>query len=70
MLAELYLRVAADPNAAGSLTTAELGELLAESVPPLWVFTEAGRRRHDVTVMAQLFSHPEAPRELLQAAVG
>ena len=70
MLAELYLRVAADPNAVGSLTTAELGELLAESVPPLWVFTEAARRRHEVTVMAQLFSHPEAPRELLREAVG
>ena len=70
MLAELYLRVAADPNAVGSLTAAELGELLAEPVPPLWVCTEAARRRHDVTVMAQLFSHPEAPRELLREAVG
>ena len=70
MLAELYLRVAADPNAVGSLTAAELGELLAEPVPPLWVFTEAARRRHDATVLARLFSHPKAPRELLRQAVG
>ena len=70
MLAELFLRVAADPNAMRSLTQAELGELLAEPVPPRWVFTEAARRRHDVTVMAQLFSHPEAPCELLREAVG
>ncbi len=70
MLAELYLRIAADPNAVRGLTAVELGELFTEPVPPLWVFTEAARRRHDVTVMAQLFSHPEAPRELLRAAVG
>ena len=70
MLAELYLRVAADPNAVGSLTATELGELFAEPVPPLWVFTEAARRRHDATVMAQLFSHPEAPRNLLWQTVG
>ena len=70
MLAELYLRVAADPNAVGSLTAAELGELLAEPVPPLWVFTEAARRRHDATVLARLFSHPKAPRDLLRQAVG
>ena len=70
MLAELYLRVAADPNAMRSLTQAELGELLAEPVPPLWVFTEAARRRHDVTVMARLFAHPEAPRDVLRQAVG
>lgn len=70
MLAELYLRIAADPNAVGSLTAAELGELLAEPVPPLWVFTEAARRRHDASVIAQLFSHPEAPRYLLWQAVG
>ena len=70
MLAELYLRVAADPNAVGSLTAAELGELLAEPVPPLWVFTEAARRRYEGGVMAQLFAHPKAPRELLRQAVG
>ena len=69
MLAELYLRVAADLGAAKSLTAAELGELLAESVPPLWVFTEAVRRRHDAGVMGPLFAHPEAPRELLREAV-
>lgn len=70
MLAELVLRVAADPNALKSLSPEELGELLAEPEPPRWVFTEAARRTYDATVMARLFAHPNVPPQLLKQAVG
>lgn len=70
MVAELVLRVAADPNALKGLSGAELGELLTEPEPPRWVFTEAARRFCDEQVMAYLFAHPKAPPELLRKAVG
>lgn len=70
MVAELVLRVAADPNALKGLNTEELRELLAESEPPRWVFTEAARRFCDEAVMACFFAHPKAPPELLRKAVG
>lgn len=70
MLAELVLRVAADPNALKSLSSEELVVLLAEPEPPKWVFTEAAQRSCDEQVMAYLFTHPKAPPELLRRAVG
>ena len=70
MVAELVLRVAADPNALKSLNTEELRELLSELEPPRWVFTEAARRFSDESVMAHLFAHPKVPPELLRRAVG
>lgn len=70
MLAELVLRVAADPNALKGLNTEELRSLLSEPEPPRWVFTEAARRTYDATVMARLFAHPNVPHQLLKQAVG
>ena len=70
MVAELVLRVAADPNALKGLNTEELKELLAEPEPPRWVFTEAARRFSDEGVMAHLFAHPKAPPELLRRVAG
>ena len=70
MVAELVLRVAADPNALKGLRPEELKELLTEPDPPRWVFTEAARRFSDEGVMAHLFAHPKAPPELLRKAVG
>lgn len=63
------LRIAANPNAVGSLSPAELCELLAEDTSPAWVFEEAARRTDD-RVLACLFSHPNADPSLLERAVG
>ncbi len=69
MRAELLLRIAADPNAVGALTSGELCELLADASPPAWVFDEAAKRTGDEQVLSHLVSHPKTNAEILESAL-
>ena len=69
MLAEILLKVAADPNVITGLNHNEIEILLMEPQPPAWAFQEAACRKHEKRLMALLFSHPKASALVLEEAL-